>query len=117
MRYELLILAALGLPAAAQAADGYVSGAGNLNCRSLQQDMQQQKLTDGEFQQWLLGYFSGTNVSHSLRSRRGVAVTTGATVLPGQLAEMVMGKCGQQPDLQISKAADEVYFELRQLNR
>lgn len=116
MRLELFLIAILSLPVAAHAADGYVAGAGKQDCRSLQEDLSQQRLSDAEFQQWLLGYFSGTNVAYGLRSKRS-DVTTGATVLPSQLAELVIAKCLQKPDLLVSKATDEVYTELRQLNR
>lgn len=116
MRKFLLLIMALGFHSQSKAAEGYVAGAGKQVCQHLQAELKQESMTTTEFQQWLLGYFSGANVAYSQRSRRG-DVTTGATVLPVKLAELVLSKCSQNPVQPVSKAADEVYSELRQSNQ
>jgi len=112
----MILIATLSLNAHVHAAEGYVSGAGKLDCKSLHGELKQQTMSEVAFQQWLLGYFSGSNVAYGQRSKRG-DVNTGATLLPGALAERVLAKCSAQPDQQVSKAADEVYSELRQMNQ
>lgn len=116
MRHALLLIATLSFHPLTHAAEGYVSGAGRLDCKSLQEELKQQTTSDAAFQQWLLGYFSGANVAYGQRSKRG-DVTTGATLLPGVLAEKILAKCSTQPDQQVSRVADEVYSELRQMNQ
>ena len=113
MRYMLLFIVAMSVHARCDAADGYVAGAGKQDCQGLQAALKQEAMTAAEFQQWLLGYFSGANVAYGQRSKRG-DVTTGATLLPDKLAELVLNKCSQNPGQLVSKAADEVYAELRQ---
>lgn len=116
MRYILLFITALSLNPESKAAEGYVAGAGKQDCQGLQADLKQEAMTAAEFQQWLLGYFSGANVAYGQRSKRG-DVTTGATMLPNRLAELVLNKCSQNPGLPVYKVADEVYSELRQSNQ
>ena len=116
MRQFLLFIMALSFHTQSNAADGYVAGAGKQDCQHLQAELKQESMSATEFQQWLLGYFSGANVAYGQRSKRG-DVTTGATVLPGKLAELVLNKCSQNPAQPVSKAADEVYSELRQSNQ
>lgn len=100
----------------AQAADGYVSGLGAQSCGEVTASIKQQQLTAQEAQHWVQGYFSGANVVHGARSKRG-AVNAGSTLLPDRILQMVMAKCAANQADPFSKAVNEVYFELVSTDR
>lgn len=101
---------------AAQAADGYVSGLGAQSCGEVTSSIKQQQLTAQEAQHWLQGYFSGANVAHGARSKRG-AVNAGSTMLPDRILQMVLAKCEASQSDQFSKAVNDIYFELVSTDR
>lgn len=100
----------------AQAADGYVSGLGAQSCGEVTRSIKQQQLTAQEVQHWVQGYFSGANVVHGARSKRG-AVNAGSTMLPDRILQMVLAKCEASQSDQFSKAVNDIYFELVSTDR
>ncbi|HEX5539695.1 MAG TPA: hypothetical protein VFX01_07885 [Methylophilaceae bacterium] len=98
---------------AAVAAEGYVSGVGSKTCGELVDAVSKKDLSQQNVLDWTQGYFSGSNVAYGLRSRSG-DVTTGSSILPSRLMTLVQAKCDAHPDYLLSRAVNEVYFELRQ---
>lgn len=109
---SVLLLSALTV----EAADGYVSGLGAQSCGEVMAGIKQQQLSAQEAQHWVQGYFSGANVVHGARSKRG-AVNAGSTMLPDRILQMVMAKCEASQTDPFSKAVNEVYFELVSTDR
>jgi hypothetical protein len=107
-----LLLTAVG----AQAADGYVSGLGAQSCAEVNTAIQEKALTPQEARHWVQGYFSGANVVHGARSKRG-NVNAGSTLLPDRIMQMVMAKCEANQAEAFSKAVNDVYFELVSTDR
>ena len=95
------------------AADGYMSGLGTKTCNEIADAISKKESSQQDVLNWTQGYFSGANVAYGLRSKRG-DVTTGSTVLLSRLMSLVKTKCDDHPEYLLSKAVDEVYFELRQ---
>lgn len=100
----------------AQAADGYVSGLGTQTCAEVNVGLQEKTLTAQEARHWVQGYFSGANVVHGARSKRG-NVNAGSTLLPDRIMQMVMAKCEANQAEVFSKAVNDVYFELVSTDR
>lgn len=100
----------------AQAADGYVSGLGTQTCAEVNAGLQEKTLTAQEARHWVQGYFSGANVVHGARSKRG-NVNAGSTMLPDRVLQMVIAKCEANQADPFSKAVNEVYFELVSTDR
>ena len=109
-------LALLLTAVSAQAADGYVSGLGVQPCAEVTGAIKQKTLTTQEAQHWVQGYFSGANVVHGARSKRG-NVNAGSTLLPDRILQMVMARCEASPADPFSKAVNDVYFELVSTDR
>lgn len=93
------------------AADGYVAGLGTKTCGEVMDGVAKKEMSQQDVLNWTQGYFSGANVAYSLRSRRDV--TAGSATQLERLMSLVKGKCDDRPDYLLSKAVDEVYFELR----
>lgn len=109
----LLACCLLFVAGASQAAEGYVSGLGSKPCSEITATMRNQHLGEQDLLNWTQGYFSGSNVAYGLRSRTG-DVNTGSTLLPDRLLSLVKSRCEAHPEYALSKALNEVYFELRQ---
>lgn len=115
--HKVLIASTLFLSTlSVQAADGYVSGLGAQSCGEVTAGIKQQQLSTQEAQHWVQGYFSGANVAHGARSKRG-NVNAGSTMLPDRVLQMVMAKCEANQTAPFSKAVNEVYFELVSTDR
>ena len=99
-----------------QAADGYVSGLGAQTCAEVTTALGQKTLSRQEAQHWVQGYFSGANVVHGARSKRG-NVNAGSTLLPDRIMQMVLARCEASQSDQFSKAVNDVYFELVSTDR
>jgi hypothetical protein len=112
----LAVVISLACSFNAQAADGYVSGLGVQRCEEVTTQIAQKTLSKQEAQHWVQGYFSGANVVHGARSKRG-NVNAGSTLLPDRIMQMVIARCeASQTDL-FSKAVNDVYFELVSTDR
>lgn len=109
---NLLLISALNV----QAADGYVSGLGAQTCEEVTAQLAQKTLSRQEVQHWVQGYFSGANVVHGARSKRG-NVNAGSTLLPDRIMQMVLAKCEAGRADQFSKVVNDIYFELVSTDR
>jgi hypothetical protein len=93
------------------AADGYIAGIGTKTCNELATSIEKKELNQQDVLNWTQGYFSGANVAYALKSRRDV--TAGGATQLARLMDLIKAKCDDRPDYLLSKAVDEVYFELR----
>lgn len=100
----------------AHAAEGYISGLGTQTCDEVLTGLEQKTLNRQEAQHWVQGYFSGANVVHGARSKRG-NVNAGSTLLPDRILQMVLVKCETGRSEAFSKAVNDIYFELVSTDR